>query len=64
MIVGVFFGWVIVEALRDEGFSVFVFPVRPLLVIAAIAAVAGVVAAIRPARRAAKLDVLRAIATT
>jgi putative ABC transport system permease protein len=64
MVVGVFFGWVMVEALRDEGFSQFVFPFRTLLVIAAIAAVAGVIAAIRPAHRAAKLDVLRAIATT
>lgn len=64
MAIGVFFGWVMVEALRDEGFSQFVFPFQPLVVIAAIAAVAGVVAAIRPARRAAKLDVLRAIATT
>jgi putative ABC transport system permease protein len=64
MTVGMFFGWVMVEALRDEGFSRFVFPYQSLLVIAIIAAVAGVVAAIRPAHRAAKLDVLRAIATT
>jgi putative ABC transport system permease protein len=64
MVTGVFFGWVMVEALRDEGFRQFVFPYQTLVVIAIIAAVAGVVAAIRPARRAARLDVLRAIATT
>lgn len=64
IVTGVFFGWVIVEALRDEGFRQFVFPYQTLVVIAIIAAVAGVVAAIRPARRAARLDVLRAIAAT
>ncbi len=64
MIVGVFFGFLIVRALRDEGFGQFVFPVSQLLTIAVIAALAGVVAAVRPARRAAKLDILRAIGST
>lgn len=62
MAIGAFFGWVMVEALRDEGFRAFVLPYQSLFVIAVIAALAGVVAAIRPAHRAAKLDVLRAIA--
>jgi putative ABC transport system permease protein len=38
------------------------FPGTQLIVIAVLGAVAGVVAAIRPARRAARLPVLRAIA--
>ncbi len=38
-------------------------PVGQLLTIVVLAGVAGVIAAIAPARRAAKLDVLRAIAT-
>ena len=39
-------------------------PVGQLAVVAVVAAIAGVVAAVLPARRAAKLDVLEAIATT
>ena len=61
--VGLFFGWAMVQALADEGFSAFVVPAGQLAVIAVIAALAGVAAAILPARRAAKMDVLGAIAT-
>ncbi|MCU1483735.1 MAG: ABC-type transport system, involved in lipoprotein release, permease component [Actinomycetia bacterium] len=60
--VGTFFGWAMFKALEDQGFKVFDIPVIPLTVIAVLAAVFGVVAAILPARRAAKLDVLKAIA--
>jgi putative ABC transport system permease protein len=42
---------------------VFAAPVVPLAVILGLAAVAGVVAAVRPARRAARMDVLAAIAS-
>jgi putative ABC transport system permease protein len=63
IVIGVAFGWVIVEALRSEGISEFrAAPVR-LFVIFLVAAVFGVLAAILPARRAAKLDVLQAIST-
>jgi putative ABC transport system permease protein len=61
--IGVFFGWSISVALRDEGFGTFTLPVPALLVIVALAVVGGVLAAARPARRAARLDVLRAIST-
>jgi putative ABC transport system permease protein len=61
--VGVFFGWAIVRSLAKEGFSVFLIPGGQLAVVVALAALAGVGAAILPARRAAKLDVLRAIAS-
>jgi putative ABC transport system permease protein len=60
--VGVFFGWSMVRALHDQGFTVFRVPLVTLVFIAALAAFFGVLAAVVPARRAAKLDVLRAIA--
>lgn len=62
---GTFLGWGLMRALQvQEGFGVFALPVVPLAVILALAALAGVVAAMRPARRAARLDVLAAIATS
>jgi len=63
LVIGLFFGWSLIHALADKGFDAFVVPVGSLLVVAAIAAVAGVVAAVLPARRAARLDVMGAIAT-
>lgn len=59
--IGLFFGWAIVEALKDEGLKAFVIPWGQLVIIVMIAALAGVVAAILPARRAAKLNILDAI---
>jgi putative ABC transport system permease protein len=61
LVISVFFGWAVVQALESEGFRTFVVPGGQLLVIVVAAAVAGVIAAIGPARRAAKLNVLRAI---
>lgn len=61
--IGLFFGWAIVEALKDEGLTAFTVPVGQLVVIVVIAALAGVVAAVLPAWRASKLDILEAIST-
>jgi putative ABC transport system permease protein len=61
--IGIFFGWTIIQALKDEGFEVFAVPPGQLITIVIAAGLAGVVAALFPARRAAKLDVLRAIET-
>jgi putative ABC transport system permease protein len=61
LLVGVLLGWAVVHALRSQGVTQLSVPVVLLLVIALLAALAGVVAAAGPARRAAKLDVLRAI---
>jgi len=61
--IGVFFGWAVVRALRDEGFETFAPSIGQLVVIVIAAGLAGVLAAYFPARRAAKLDVLRAIET-
>lgn len=63
MLLAVGGAWGIVQALRDEGVTEMVVPVTSLAVIAGLAGVAGVVAAMGPARKAARLDVLRAIAT-
>jgi putative ABC transport system permease protein len=55
-------GWGLVRALEaQEGFGTFALPVAPLAVVLGLAALAGVVAAVRPARRAAKSDILAAI---
>jgi putative ABC transport system permease protein len=59
--VGLFFGWALVTALREEGFDTFHVPVGQLAVIAVIGALAGVTAAVLPARKASRLDTLRAI---
>jgi putative ABC transport system permease protein len=63
LLVGVFFGWALVTAMKDEGLNTFAIPVQSLAVVVVLAALAGVVAAILPARRAARLDVLRAVVT-
>jgi putative ABC transport system permease protein len=60
--VGAFFGWALVRAMRDQGFSVFAVPYVQLAIYLVLGAVAGVVAALLPARRAARLNVLEAIA--
>jgi putative ABC transport system permease protein len=61
--VGFFFGWAMVRALRSQGLGVLSIPGGQLVIYILLAGWFGVVAAALPARRAAKLDVLRAIAT-
>src|SRR5207244_13654924 len=60
--VGAFFGWAAVSAMGSIGVDRLSLPAFRLIMFAVVAGVAGVVAAIFPARRAAKLDVLHAIA--
>ena len=61
MILGLIFAALMSVPLQDQGF-VLSYPVGQLIFILVIAGVAGVVAAIAPARRAARLDVLEALA--
>jgi putative ABC transport system permease protein len=61
--VGVFFGWAMVGALKDQGITTFTVPGSTLAVVTVGGALAGVLAALTPARRAAKVDVLKAVAT-
>ena len=61
--VGVFFGWTIVRALRGVGITEFALPGGQLVIFVVFAALAGILAAVLPGRRAARIDVLRAITT-
>ncbi len=61
--VGTFFGWTLVRALHSQGITEFALPVGTLLVFVVAAALAGVLAAVFPGRRAARIDILRAITT-
>jgi putative ABC transport system permease protein len=63
---GCFLGWALIRALSAaelDGSQPFAIPAGQLAVILVLGAVVGLVAALRPARRAARLDVLEAIAT-
>ena len=64
IVLGVLFGWALVSALSSQGISNFSLSVPQLVSYVIIAALIGVLAALVPARRAARMDVLRAIATT
>jgi putative ABC transport system permease protein len=61
---GAFLGWVLVKASDGASDSAFAFALPPLqlAVVALVGLAAGALAGLRPARRAARLDVLRAIA--
>jgi putative ABC transport system permease protein len=60
-ILGIIFATLVSRPLADEGFELS-YPIGTLLVLLILAALAGVLAAIWPARRAARLDVLQALA--
>jgi putative ABC transport system permease protein len=60
-ILGVIFALVMSRPLADEGFTLSI-PVGTLILLLIFAMLAGVVAAIGPARRASRLDVLKALA--
>jgi putative ABC transport system permease protein len=61
VLIALFFGWAVIEALKDQGFSTFSPALLQLAIIVIFGGVAAVFAAIRPARRAARLDILNAI---
>lgn len=61
LVVGVLFGWLGVRALADTGFSQFAVPVGQLALAVVAAGLAGVLAAVLPARRASRVDILRAL---
>jgi putative ABC transport system permease protein len=60
-VMGVVFAALVSRPLADQGFEL-AYPIGTLLILLVVAAVAGVLAAIYPARRAARLDVLKALA--
>jgi putative ABC transport system permease protein len=59
---GILISWALVTALAGFGLGQFAFPVSSLVVIVVLAAGIGVLASILPARRAARLTILDAIA--
>jgi len=63
MLLGLGFGTAIQRALVDQGFEVLVIPWNQLAAFLGLSVVVGVLAAVWPGRRAAKVDILRAIAT-
>jgi putative ABC transport system permease protein len=61
---GVLIGWGVVRAASGElSMSTVAVPLGPMAVVLVAGALVGVLAAVRPARRASRIDVLRAIAT-
>jgi putative ABC transport system permease protein len=63
VVLGVAFGLALLRTLIDDGLTVVQVPVGQLAAFVAAAGFVGVLAAVWPARRAARLDVLRAITT-
>jgi putative ABC transport system permease protein len=63
VVVGVALGTAFVTSLKQQGITDLVIPYANLVIFVVLAALLGLVAASWPARRAAKLDVLAAIAT-
>jgi putative ABC transport system permease protein len=61
--VGLGFGIALQRTLADEGITELRVPGVQLVIFLVVAGLVGVLAAVWPARRAAKLDVLKAIAT-
>ncbi len=63
VVVGLAFALALQRSLADDGLDVLAVPAGQLVGFVVVAAVVGVLAAVWPGRRAARLDVLRAIAT-
>ncbi|MGH3472722.1 MAG: FtsX-like permease family protein [Nocardioidaceae bacterium] len=63
VVMGIVFGSAMVKALGAQGLGVLSVPWLRLVIFVVAAAVVGVLAALLPARRAARLNVLKAIAT-
>jgi putative ABC transport system permease protein len=61
--IGTFFGWALVRSLANDGMHLHI-PIANLALVTVIAVLAGVGAAVMPARRAARRDILQAIAAT
>jgi putative ABC transport system permease protein len=61
--VGLLWGWAFATALESEDIAIFTVPTGRVLAFMVVSVLAGIVAAVVPAWRAARLDVLDAIAT-
>ncbi len=63
LFLGTFLGWAFVRAMANHGIDRLSIPLGSLTIITVIAVFAGIAAALLPARRAARIDILEAIAT-
>ena len=63
VVMGIGFGVALQRAIADQGIDVLSIPWTQLVVFVVLAGIVGVLAAVLPARRAARLDVLKAIYT-
>jgi putative ABC transport system permease protein len=61
IVLGLIFGISLQQSVSDQGITVLNVPLVQLVIFVVLAGVVGVLAAVWPARRAAKMDVLRAI---
>ena len=62
VVIGIFFGWAILRALQDQGFTAFVVPYATVIIWILATGILGIIFALLPAWRASKLNVLEAIA--
>lgn len=62
--VGSIFGWALTKALASQGINTFAYPVPTIVLVIIVGIVLGILAAVFPARRAARMDVLRAISAS
>jgi putative ABC transport system permease protein len=62
VLLGIFFGWSISVTIRDAGVGEFAMPLRTILIVALLAVSGALLAGSRPAHRAARMNVLHAIA--
>ncbi len=62
IIVGLFFGVIVTSALASQGIDVLSIPAGQIIFLVLFGAIAGLLAALLPARRAARLNILEAIA--
>jgi putative ABC transport system permease protein len=63
LVIAVFFGWALVQALKDQGIDQFAVPPLRLLIIVVMGAVFGTLAALYPGWHSSRMNVLEAIAT-
>ena len=63
VVLGIGLGYALTRTLREQGITTIEFPIRALLIVIVLVTLAGVGASLYPARRAGKLNVLRAIAS-
>jgi putative ABC transport system permease protein len=64
LVLGTSLGWIIVRSFRDEGLREFALPTSTIVTASVLVLVLAALAAFLPARKAAKADMLAAIATT